>query len=326
MKGNLLNRILLVLDVLALVFLAVVYGPWAGFRNWYVTTALSTSSHKYLAYAIYSSDQLQTIMSNNQLEVIEQISDGSLITFEEAGVTASSTDLEREILNNPDGADYRIIAISGSGYSGWLTVLYDPTRLTLAVAESDNGATVSQLARQNDALLAVNGGGFDRSRKEKSADGGLIVDGRLYCDSDETEELICLTKEGKLLLSHSTAGQLAETEELSWALHFSPFLIVNGVSASVSGNAGGQQPRTAIGQRPDGIIILMTIDGRGANGSFGINYAGMISIFEQCGCVNAANLDGGGSTTLYENGALVNQPANRGKGNERAVLDALIYC
>ena len=133
-----------------------------------------------------------------------------------------------------------------------------------------------------------------------------------------------MTTDGKLLLSYSTAQQVYEQHSVAWALHFAPFLIVNGTSATVTGNAGGQQPRTAIGQRADGIIILMTIDGRGSNGSIGINFAGMISIFEQCGCINAANLDGGGSTVLYEAGQLVNDPANRGKNDERYVYDAIL--
>ncbi|MCR5066573.1 MAG: phosphodiester glycosidase family protein [Erysipelotrichaceae bacterium] len=324
MKNRTLNRVLLLLDCLALLFLTVLYGPFDSFRNWYVTTALSTSSHKYLAHIFYSDSQLESIMSNNQIEVLQDSSDSSLITVSNPSDQDDLTKLEKLILNNPENADYQIIPISGNGYSGWLTVIYDPTRLDLVTAQSDNGSTVSALAQNNNALVAVNGGGFDQSRKERSADGGLISNRQIICLSEESEQLISMTTDGKLLLVNSTVQQLSQSQDISWALHFSPFLIVNGISANVSGNAGGQQPRTAIGQRADGIIILMTIDGRGSNGSFGINYAGMIELFEQCGCINAANLDGGGSTTLYENGKLINDPANR-RGTERKVYDALIF-
>jgi len=317
-----LNCILLILDVLAICALFIFYGPWDGFRNWYVTTALSTSSHKYLAYTLYSEQALQEIMSNNQFYANTDNTDASLISFSQQQ-SDELTELEKEILARDYDQDYKVIKISGSNYTGWLTVIYDPQRLDLAIADSDKGSTVSDLALQNNALVAVNGGGFAQSRGEKAADGGLIVDGSLYCPSEESEELISLTADGKLLLTYGKTQQLIQNNDISWSLHFSPFLIVNGVSSSSSGNAGGQQPRTAIGQRADGIIILMTIDGRGSNNSFGVNYQQMIDIFEQCGCINAANLDGGGSTTLIVEGELINDPAS--KSTERRVFDAIIF-
>ncbi len=324
MKRKLINRTLLVLDCLAVLFLALVYGPYDTFRTWYVTTALSTNSHKYLAHIFYSEEQLDEIMSKNTLTAITESSDDSLITV---GLNNDDelTDLEKQILNNPDNEDYQIIEINGSGYTGWLTVIYDPTRLDLAVSKDGQGSTVSELAQQCDAIIAVNGGGFTTGRKNKQASGGLICNGELWEYSEETEEVIAMTTDGKLLLKYSTAQEVYQQYSVSWAVHFIPFLIVNGTSATVTGNAGGQQPRTAIGQRADGIVILMTVDGRGSNGSIGINYADMISIFEQCGCINAANLDGGGSTTLYANGTIVNDPATRSSAGQREVYDAIVF-
>ena len=324
MKSKLINRILLVLDCLAVLFLAIVYGPNDTFRTWYVTTSMSTNSHKYLAHIFYTEEQIEEIMSSNTLTIISEFSDDSLITV---GVNNDDnlTDLEQQILNNPNNEDYQIIKISGSGYIGWLTVIYDPTRLDLAVTENGQGNTVSELAEQCGAIIAVNGGGFTTGRKSKQASGGLICNGEIWENSEETEEIIAMTTDGKLLLKYSTMQEVYQQYDVSWAVHFIPFLIVNGTSATVTGNAGGQQPRTAIGQRADGIIILMTVDGRGSNGSIGINYADMISIFEQCGCINAANLDGGGSTTLYENGRIINDPATRNSDGERTVYDAIVF-
>ena len=163
------------------------------------------------------------------------------------------------------------------------------------------------------------------SHIDKSSAGGLIANGEVLEESDNTESLITLTKDGKLVLINSSVNQLDQAGNTEWAVCFSPFLIVNGNPAQFTGNAGGQQPRTAIGQRADGIILLVTIEGRGANGSFGINYEDLTEIFLKYGCINAANLDGGGSTTLVVENEVINDPVSFGKEGERKVYDALVF-
>ena len=132
-----------------------------------------------------------------------------------------------------------------------------------------------------------------------------------------------MTEEGKLVLTYSPTDRLSS--DTAWAVYFEPFLIVNGVRSEFQNNAGGTQPRTAIGQRSDGVVLLVTIDGRGSNGSMGINYSDLTDIFERYGCINAANLDGGGSTTLVVEGELINEPASFRDRGERNVFDAIVY-
>ena len=318
-----IKKIVIICDVLALIALTIFYGPWDFFRSWYITTAMSTSTHKYLAYMLYDTDTINEILSSNIFTAVDQSSDPDLITFTTDETNLS--ELEKQILDNQNNDPYKIIEINGGYYTGWITVIYDATRLSLVVSKDRDGNTVSEMAEDYNALVAVNGGGYVEKRNSQASAGGLVVDGEVYCESYDTEEVIALTQDGKLLLSYSTVQDVAEDEDVLWALHFSPFLIVNGQSGSISGNAGGNHPRTAIGQREDGIIILLTVDGRGSNGSFGINYEEMINIFENCGCINAANLDGGGSTTLYADGQVINDPSNRGRDSEREVYNALIY-
>ena len=93
------------------------------------------------------------------------------------------------------------------------------------------------------------------------------------------------------------------------AVEFGPFLIVNGKSSKVKGNGGmGVANRTAIAQRKDGIVLFLVIDGRGANNSKGISIEDMIKLLERYKAYNAANLDGGGSSTLVINHKLINNP------------------
>ena len=318
-------KLLLVIDVLAAACFFTAYGPFPFFRNWLVTTALTTSSHSYLAYILYTPEMIEEIMQDNQSVIVEDDTDLSLIDLSGPKVTEYASEYEREILENPEGAPYKIIELNENGYVGWVTVIYEPERLKLAVSETDRGQKVTTMARSCDALVDTNAGGFTLGRGNKSADGGMIADGELVKESDEKESLIAFTDRGQLLLTYDTVQNLAERGDIDWALYFTPFLIVNGQRSTFNGNAGGQQPRTAIGQRADGIVLLVTIEGRGASGSWGINYGDLTDIFERYGCLNAANLDGGGSSVLAINGELVNTPRGFGKSEERKVYNALVY-
>ena len=76
------------------------------------------------------------------------------------------------------------------------------------------------------------------------------------------------------------------------AVSFGPVLVVNGEAVEVNGSGSGLNPRTAIGQREDGSILLVVIDGRQVN-SLGASYSDVIELMLEYGAVNAANLDGG---------------------------------
>jgi len=79
-------------------------------------------------------------------------------------------------------------------------------------------------------------------------------------------------------------------------------LIINGEEREVNGSGSGANPRTAIGQRKDGSVLLLVTDGRGANGHLGATAADLIEIMSEYGAVNAANIDGGSSSSMYYDG------------------------
>jgi len=73
----------------------------------------------------------------------------------------------------------------------------------------------------------------------------------------------------------------------------------------------GRNPRTAVGYTKDHNLVIVTVDGRQENSS-GMTLSELASLMKELGCVNAINLDGGGSTQMYLNGRIVNNPSNRG--------------
>ncbi|MBR0416512.1 MAG: phosphodiester glycosidase family protein, partial [Firmicutes bacterium] len=86
--------------------------------------------------------------------------------------------------------------------------------------------------------------------------------------------------------------------------HFVP-LVINGEARELNGAGSGANPRTVIGQREDGAILLLVTDGRGKSGHLGATASDLISIMLKYGAVNAANLDGGSSSCMYYNGSML---------------------
>ena len=114
------------------------------------------------------------------------------------------------------------------------------------------------------------------------------------------------------------------------AVTFGPFLIVNGKPSFIKGNGGwGTAPRSAIGQRKDGIVLFLIVDGNNKgdlnyNGRGGVDLKALIEIFKKYGAYNAANLDGGASTSMAVGSTLYNKPLGSGPTGERKLPNAWI--
>ncbi len=91
---------------------------------------------------------------------------------------------------------------------------------------------------------------------------------------------------------------------------------------SAEGFAAARHPRTAVGVRADGRILLVTVDGRQPELSVGMTIAELASLLIELGAVEAVNMDGGGSTAMVVRGEVVNSPSDL--TGERAVGDALL--
>ncbi len=321
------SKFLIFVDICAVICFYFAYGPISVARDWLVTTAITTGRHKYLAYVLYDEEMVNSVLEQNATIETDAQTNKSLIHIVDNPDTGTYENIyEEQVVKHDAGQLFKVIEVDEDNYKGYLTVIYEPARLKLAMAKSKVGDTITTFAKNNKALVAINGGGYKRHSDDVIYSKGTIIqNGKILKDSGAASNLIAMSSEGILMLIKATAKE-AVAQGVDWAVMFRPFLIVNGEQTQFVGNGGyGVQPRTAIGQRADGIVILVTIDGRGGGGSSGISIPDLTALMARYGCVNAANLDGGGSTMLAINGKLYNNPRGTYYTGERNVYNAIIY-
>ncbi len=287
-------------------FLLLLYSPIKWFRNWLVPSAMATMSHKYLATWFYSEEEIEKVLEDNQLiELLEDIDLNLIHLRENFNKDSYENEYEREIFTLENlKKPYKIIPISDKNYKGYLAVIYDPSRISVATTKHLNevGQYVTEMASENKAYLAINGGGFlDQNQKGTGGipEGVLIQNNKVLSDSQYGSfgGIIGFTKEHKLFLGKMNAEEALE-KGVRDAVSFRPFLIVNGKKSITSGNGGwGYAPRTAIGQRKDGIVLMLVLDGRTIQNP-GATLVDLMNILYNYGAINAANLDGGTSSVM----------------------------
>lgn len=293
--------------------LFLLYGPYSSFRNWLVTTAMTTMNHKYLATWFYSDETIEKILESNKVIEPEEDSDTNLININTDSLdnTIYKDEYDRQILEREKNSLYKIIEIKENGYKGYLAAVYDPSKVSVVTSQySYKGEYLVDMANRTGAVLAINGGGFSDDSGEGNGGspiGIVISNGKIINNVRSGNGIIGFTKENKLYLGKISANE-AINIGIRDAVEFGPFLIVNGEVSSVVGNGGyGIHPRSVIGQRQDGIVLFLVIDGRSLS-SKGADMDDLISIMKRYGAINAANLDGGNSAVLVENGKILNNP------------------
>ena len=305
-------------------FLFLFYGPFTKFKEFWITSAMTTMSHQYLATWIYSDEYIQKVLENNTIIEVDEISDPNQIKFRKYASTIYRNPYEKEILTHEKDALYKVINISGSGYQGFLVAVYDPSRVHIATTAylGDRGESILTVSERENAIIAMNAGGFydpDWNSNGALPHGTVISRGKVvsdFIDSGNGGGFIGFTNEDKFIL-----GSMSMDEAVAMgyrdAVEFGPFLIVNGKRSFIRGNGGwGIAPRSAIGQRQDGIVLFLVINGRTAV-SLGADMNDLCDIMENYGAYNAANLDGGSSSELVINQQIVNTPVAGGANGLR---------
>lgn len=296
--------------------LILLYGPFSGFREWLVTTAMTTMTHQYFATWFYDDETIQYILDKNRVVEINETTDVNSINFANSNkVTEYENEYERAILERDENNnDYKIIEISEKSFDGYLVAVYDPSRIHTVVTENlgKSGQYLTTMAKNNDALIAINGGGFDDPNFNSTGGSplGITVCNGEYVTTKSyggSGGIIGFTEDNKLVLGKMSVSE-AKKQGIRDAVTFGPFLIVNGKPSAVLGNGGwGDAPRTAIAQRQDGIVLFLVLNGR-KPGKVGADMNDLIDILERYGAYNAANLDGGTSSVLVVNDVIVNDP------------------
>lgn len=209
--------------------------------------------------------------------------------------------------------------IESTRYVGYVLEIPDPRRVKVATAKNiqEKGETVSNIAKDNDAVAAINAGGFhdpNGTGTGRLPYGFIMQDGNYVIGKDvgpdEAVDFVGFTKQGNLIAGTYTKTELADMDAVE-GITFGPPLIVDGKKMITDGDGGwGIGPRTAIGQKKDGTVIFVVIDGRQPGYSTGATLRDVQDVLYEEGTYIAANLDGGSSTTLYYNGKVVNKPAD----------------
>ena len=299
--------------------LFMLYGPMDGFRTFIITTAEGSMRHQYIEYWFYDQDTINHVMAHNSVIETGETTNTALYNFNNENIDKPDENLEtpkpikykneyeRQILENPNNEDYKIIEISEKNCDGYLAVIYDPSRIHTVVTQylGTKGEYLVNMAKRENALVAINGGGFvDPNFSSNGATplGVTISKGKIMTSASYggSGGIIGFTESNELVLTKCSSSQ-AKALGIRDCVTFGPFLIVNGISSEVLGNGGwGQAPRTVIAQRADGIVLFLVVDGRTISKP-GADMNDLIEIMERYDVVNAANLDGGTSSVMVVN-------------------------
>jgi exopolysaccharide biosynthesis protein len=324
-----------------------------------VISVLVISAILYLLADRYLIDHVEIADVNSSVSpAIEESASDSLPQSESeaAPISLPSTDTSTTVPSSQENTastdavfaddwNYRSAAVSisisevtkGSGnnkvtYFVADVVISDDTQLKSAFAEDSFGLNIiaytSEIAQENDAIFAINGDYYGFRR-----DGIEIRNGVIYRDVPARTGL-AYYKDGTMKIYDETQTSSQELlEEGVWnTLSFGPALIEDSVVVSnldrveIDTNFGnhpiqGNQPRTGIGIIDTNHFVFVVVDGRNAGYSRGITLTEFAQIFQDLGCTDAYNIDGGGSSTMYFRGRVVNNPL--GRNHERGTSDIL---
>lgn len=294
------------------------------------------------------SDYSQTEKVNDETDITSPQTDAASV-LDTAPSSKNTDDAISESEDNDSTVEQRAAEVSDNSYSDddisiTLTEYYKNNTkiyvaditlssaeyLKTALAENTYGKNVTQktseMAEENAAILAINGDYY--GAKES---GYVIRNGTLYRDNGSADtDVLCIYSDGHFEITNSsekTAQQLI-TEGVVNAFSFGPALVEDGQIAVEAGEEVGKamasNPRTAIGIIDELHYVFVVSDGRTAE-SEGLSLSELAQFMQGLGVTCAYNLDGGGSSTMYFNGEVINNPTTSGKSiKERSVSD-IVY-
>lgn len=318
------------MDIVAVLVLVIINST--NFKNFWIPTAMTTMSHKYLAYTLYDEETVNKVMSENYIEAnTEELNLDDITIGDTSEKSHYSSKYERELYTRDKDNDlYKIIRLEEKKFKGYLTVVYDPSDVELAVTDKlgKAGKSVVNLCKENKGYVGINGGGFedlDGWGNGSIPYGAIIQKGNLIWNhAGGSGELIGFTKDHKLLLTNKKPEEAIQSG-MQDAVEFGPNLIVNGKVTKIHGDGGwGTAPRTIIAQRKDGIVLFLIIEGRLPGYSIGATMNEAIEVLLRYKAYNAANLDGGASSTMAVNYKLYNRPSAGASYGGRTVSNAWI--
>lgn len=274
--------------------------------RYYIAETVIMTQHRNWAWLVVGSDKLDKMIKAKEVDVENRGSvpiDPNMITLSKPRSTDSLIKVED---------------ISGPRWKGKKIYVYDPTSIRVVVpSKSGEGERITSMVARTGAVAGINGGGFDdpSGLGNGFAPIGLIISGGdiLYTEytSSIPQQVVGFTDKGLMIIGKYSIDDLIK-KNIKEAVTFAPRIIANGVPLIKSGNGGsGIQPRTAVGQRADGVVIFVIINGRQAS-SVGATEKEVQDLFMAEGAINAGFLDGGASSELVtQEEGLITSPSSR---------------
>lgn len=294
--------------------LLVFYSPFfTTVKKYIVSSAMESRTQQYIAKIFLSDDQINELLSSDE------------------EIPIDAQDLSSVITSNVGDDNITRYNVSGAQFTGYIIRVDDPTRVKVGMTSKVGvvGEYTSTIAENNDAVAAINGGGFqggpnwsDSAQNPTSFvfhDGQVVWQEKGFSDSDEVNT-IGIDSKGNLIVGDHSIDDLKELNVLEAVTmpknssnDFRP-IIVNGKGRFTKGSSEARAPRTAIAQLSDGAILLIVLDGRQVN-QLGATYYELQELLTTKfnngteKVVTAAILDGGGSSTMYYKGEVINNPS-----------------
>lgn len=295
--------------------------PGGKVREWMAQTVITTQ-HRSWAWIFVGAERRDLLVKKMQDDIelasLEKQNLGLVSVRKKSGKARSIDEL------------IKVEDISGPLWKGKKMYVYDPTTIKIMTPNKPGeGERITSMVNRTGAVAGLNGGAFDDP--EGLGNGfaalGMIISGGdiIFTDQDGSipQHIVGFTKEGHLVVGKYDAFELRDMG-VSEAVSFYPRLIANGKPMITSGDGGwGRAPRTAVGQRADGTVIFVVIDGRQKH-SVGATLKEVQDLLLAEGAVIAGNLDGGASSELVVDGQLVTKPSSR-YGERRLPSAFLVY-
>lgn len=315
-----ISRILITLLVTVIILVGGIYslmwvvtkGPSPKAGEIFVMSVRETSAIGFLAGWFYTDEQIAQIVEKNSMKDSDSITDTSLVEIADKNDSQNKNDTEAK----EETKDIEIIDIKGATYNAKMMIVSDPSRVFVGVVPEfgeGKGMIVKTMCNRYGAVGGINGGEFvDGDVTATAMPVGLVIsEGRLLNGGLNTTYHVTGFNEDNVLVIGNMTGQQALDMKIRDCVHINnkigPFLIINGVQQDVDGIGGGLNPRTAIGQRADGAVLMLTVDGRQAN-SLGATFSDLMQIMTDYEAVNASVMDGGTSSQMCYNGETINKP------------------
>ena len=301
--------ILITVLMTALFLYAVMYelckGPSPTAKELFVRSVKETSAIGFLPGLFLSAEEIDGIMSRAETAV--ESTDASLVTVAKPAAPEDTPQADAWGFVDEDGDGLILVPVAGESFFGDMLIVLDPSRVIMGCKPKyfhQRGFTLEEMVTDFDAAAGINGGGFEDPNGTGDGsvpDRTIVFEGEVFLGGKGTGSGFVGIDDQYVL--HVGLGSVAELEEkkIQYGTSYGPILVVNGEVPDPASLRSGLNPRTAIGQRSDGAILMLVIAGRQPN-SLGATYADEAAIMLKFGAVNACNLDGGSSSLMWIDG------------------------